>query len=164
MSEQWRNRLLAALAAGGLVFGGAAVAGDGLDPVTFVIIAFCVTSLAWVGADLAGVSDRGADDRLARAPTAGARAGVDLRTSRLSRRLAEIGRQGFNDDRLWADLVEVVDDRLLRRHDINRAAEPDRAAQVLGPRLTEFVTACPPSRQFARRNYLDAIVTDIEEL
>ncbi|MDN5854962.1 MAG: aluminum activated malate transporter family protein [Actinomycetia bacterium] len=163
MTEQWRNRALATLVASGLVLGGAAVSGDGLDPVAFVVIAFCVASLAWLGADLAGITEGRTDDRPP-APAAGSRRSVDLRTTRLSRRLAEIGRPGYNDEHLWSDLVELIDDRLLRHHDVDRTADPDRAAQVLGPRLTTFVTACPPSRQFARRNYLDAIVTDIEEI
>lgn len=163
MSQQWRTRVAAAVAVAALIAVGAVVVGDGLDAVAFVVVALCVTSLAWLGMDLVGATEVRTVDRL-RVPTAGARRGADMRTTRLSRRLAEIGRAGYDDERVWADLVDLADDRLIRHHDIDRRSEPAHAAQILGPRLTTFVTACPPSRQFARRSYLDAIVTDIEEL
>ena len=163
MTEQWRTRVLVAVGLSGLVAAGAVVMGDGLDPVAFVVVAFCVASLVWLGTDLANALETRSPS-LRTAPTAGSRNAIDMRTTWLTRRLSEIGRAGFDDSRLWTDLVEVIDDRLLRHHDIDRRDDPARAEQVLGPRLAAFVTGCPPSRQFARRAYLDAIVTDIEEL
>ena len=163
MTQQWRTRVLLAVGLAALVAAAGVVMGDGLEPVPFAVIAFCVTSLVWLGTDLAAATELRGVDR-GRTPEAGSRHRTDLRTTRLSRRLAEIGRPGFNDESLWVDLVELADDRLLRHHDIDRRAEPARAAQALGPRLAEFVTVCPPPRQFARRSYLDAIITDIEEL
>lgn len=163
MTAQWRTRVLVGVCGSALIAAGAAVTGDGLDLVAFVMIAFCAASLVWLGTDLTSVAESrtsGIDD----APTAGVRRGLDLRTTRLSRRLAEIGRAGFDDTRVWSDLVDLADDRLLRHHDIDRQTDPERAASVLGPRLAAFVSACPPPRQFSRRSYLDAIVTDIEEL
>jgi len=163
MTHQWRNRVAAAVVASALVLGVSAISGDGFDPVAFVVVAFCAASLSWTGVDLAEVTAVRTNGR-PQALATGSHRSVDLRTTRLSRRLAEIGQPGYDDERLWADLVALIDDRLLRHHDVDRAAEPDRAAEVLGQRLSSFVEACPPSRQFARRSHLDAVVTDIEEL
>lgn len=164
MTQQWRTRVTAATVVAGLTAGLAALSGDGLDYVAFVVVVFCVASLGWLGVDLLGATDTNGPGLLQSAPAAGARRGGDMRTTRLSRRLAEIGRPGYNEEVLWEEIVDLIDGRLVRLHDIDRRSDPSSAALVLGPRLTAFVTACPPSRQFARRSYLDAIITDIEEL
>ncbi|UYM06454.1 hypothetical protein [Solicola gregarius] len=163
MNVDWRRRAAAAVLVTAVALGGLVVIGDGIDPIALAVLAFCGFSVGWLATDVFAVVDsrmRGIAD----APAAGPRRGGDMRTTRWSRRLGEIGRAGFDDSWLWRDLVQLVDDRLLRFHDIDRAADPAAAANVLGPRLATFVREPPPTRQFARRDYLDAIVTEIEDL
>lgn len=67
-------------------------------------------------------------------------------------------------NQLHARLVAVIDDRLAERHGIDRQAQPDLAAAVIGPELQRFIDdagdtdALPPTRR------LERIVTLIERL
>lgn len=163
MSHSWRGRI--GLAAGITVaaYVVLSLAGDGLDPVRAAVVAVLCASVCWFAVDLvAEVETR--TTGTADAPAAGPRRGFDARTSRLSRRLGEIGRPGFDESPLYRELVELADERLVRRRDVDRDAEPDRARRIMGPRLAEFVDRKPPDRQFARRAYLEQIVREIEEL
>lgn len=59
-------------------------------------------------------------------------------------------------------LVELVDDRLLTHHHIDRATDPDAAAAVLTPTLRRLLAG--PRRQTATATELRLILTDIEAL
>ena len=163
MTVEWPRRAAGAAVSTAIVLAVLVAIGDGLNPVALVIVAICAFSIGWLAIDASAVVVAHTIG-VADAPAAGPRRGGDMRTTRWTRRLAEIGRPGFDDTWLWRDLVQLVDDRLIRSHDINRAEDPEAAAKVLGPHLAGFVVECPPPRQFARRDYLDAIVTEIEEL
>ena len=59
-------------------------------------------------------------------------------------------------------LVELVDERLLALHRIDRASDPDAAMAVLTPTLCRLVSG--PRRQTAAVRELRRILTDIEAL
>lgn len=59
-------------------------------------------------------------------------------------------------------LVELVDDRLLARHRIDRRADPTAADELLTPTLRRLLAG--PRRQVAAVRELQQIVTDIEAL
>jgi len=59
-------------------------------------------------------------------------------------------------------LIDLVDERLLVHHNIDRSVTPDLAARMLTPNLQRLLTS-PPHR-IARVTELRAILTDIETL
>lgn len=63
---------------------------------------------------------------------------------------------------LHETLINLVDDRLLAHHGIDRAAAPEAASAMLTPRLQRL--AVGPSRRMATTGELERILTDIEEL
>ena len=67
-------------------------------------------------------------------------------------------------ERLYRLLVELIDDQLVVPHGIDRAAQPDRAAAVLGPELQRFVTDPSSAASLKRLPRLDRVVTQIEQL
>ena len=63
---------------------------------------------------------------------------------------------------LHLSLVELVDDRLLANHGIDRHADPERADQVLPMSLRRLVAG--PDRGISNAGTLSKLVRDIEEL
>lgn len=63
---------------------------------------------------------------------------------------------------LHETLINLVDDRLLAHHGVDRAATPEAAYAVLTPRLQRLTVG--PSRRMATTGELERILTDIEEL
>ena len=59
-------------------------------------------------------------------------------------------------------LLELVDDRLLAHHHIDRAADPEAAMAALGPALRTLVSG--PRRRSASPRELHTILTEIEAL
>jgi hypothetical protein len=90
--------------------------------------------------------------------------GDDLRAVRLSHRLTELGDAHSNPGTVWRLLIELTDDRLRHHHGIDRATDPQAAAEILGTRLSEFITHQPSTAALRTPDYLSAIVGEIEEL
>ena len=63
---------------------------------------------------------------------------------------------------LHETLINLVDDRLLAHHGIDRAAAPEAAWAVLTPRLQRLTAG--PSRRMATAGELQQILTNIEDL
>jgi len=86
----------------------------------------------------------------------------DLRTTTLRQALAAGDKGSRHAARIHKQLVTIVDDEL-RANGIDRSAEPDTAAQVLGPELDRFVSD-PDSVESLTPEYLTRIVTLIERI
>jgi hypothetical protein len=89
--------------------------------------------------------------------------GSDTRVSVLERALVDVATSS-DVARVHPLLVELVDERLATRHGVDRAAEPDRAAELLGAELASFVAEPPAPIRFGDTVLLDRILTRIEAL
>lgn len=85
---------------------------------------------------------------------------VDPRVSQLRRKAQGAWWSGSTE--IGDTLVELVDDRLLAHHHIDRAADPDAANAVLGPTLRTLVGG--PRLKSASPGELHAILSEIEAL
>ena len=72
------------------------------------------------------------------------------------------GRAGGRDRTLLPRLVRVADDRLLRRHGVDRASSPERARELLGP--TVWTVLHDPGAPLPPPGVVADVVTRIEEL
>lgn len=90
--------------------------------------------------------------------------GSSSRVSSLRNSLLAIDRDGYLARRLYASLVDLIDDQLLAVHGIDRAHDPDAARVVLGPELARFVATGQPPSRFTDVRVLRPIVQRIEQL
>ena len=67
-------------------------------------------------------------------------------------------------ERLRSSLVELVDDQLAAVYHIDRAADPEGAALVLGQDLSSFVDDPHSARRLARPSQVDQVLTLIEHI
>lgn len=96
------------------------------------------------------------------APEPGVRA--DRRVTRLRSGLA-YGRAGDPSfERLYENLVELIDDQLLAAHEIDRFADPDAARAVIGDELHQFVNDPDAARTLAHPRTLDHVLTLVERI
>jgi len=65
-------------------------------------------------------------------------------------------------NRVQPAVVEIVEDRLWLRHGVSRAADPDRARELCGPVLWDFLTA--PVTRPVTRTELATLVAAMEAL
>jgi hypothetical protein len=89
--------------------------------------------------------------------------GLDPRFSRLAAALRPPHDAHLVAAQVHATLVPIVDERLLARHGIDRAAEPERARALMDPKLTAYVEN-PPQPRRSQLAYLSDIITRIEDL
>lgn len=71
---------------------------------------------------------------------------------------------GGHSTRLHQTLVGLIDDQLQHAHGIDRATDPDRAASIIGPKLTAFVNDPEAPASVASTKELTRIVSLIEQL
>ena len=86
--------------------------------------------------------------------------GSDPRVSSLRTELYDA--RWFGSAELRGSLVDLVDDRLLAHHRIDRATDPAAAMEVLTPTLRQLVAV--DRRPAVAVRQLDRIITDIEAL
>ena len=100
----------------------------------------------WSAVRDSGTSSRGADPRVR-----------SLRRQLVDERRLDLGH-------LHATMIELVDDRLLAHHRVDRALDPAAAAAVLTPSLRELLAAPPDDRSLGDPRRLQRILTDLEAL
>lgn len=66
-------------------------------------------------------------------------------------------------EQLHHHLMAVADQRLLAHHGVSRLADPDRAAELMGPELTAFSRATHPYARLNARQ-IDVLIDRIEDL
>ncbi len=67
------------------------------------------------------------------------------------------------DSGLWDQLMGVADQVLLVRHGVSRAADPERAAVLMGPELDRFAATRPPFPRLTVHQ-IDVLIDRIEEM
>ena len=132
------NARPAVLVLAGIVAAVSAVILVGVDLLNTVI------QVAWTRSPQEGRSTRGSDQRV-----------NSLRSELYDARW-------FGSAELRGTLVDLVDDRLLAHHHIDRATDPAAAMEALTPTLRHFVAG--PRRPAVAVRQLSRIVTDIESL
>jgi hypothetical protein len=89
--------------------------------------------------------------------------GADPRLERLQRVLDQHRTAHDVGDALHRHLAELADQRLVAHHGISLRADPERAAQLLGPELTEVVMQHPPYPRLSTAR-IDVLLQRIEAL
>lgn len=128
-----------------LVLGAIAAAAVGVIAVVFDL-AELPTPVDWSAVRDSGTSNRGADPRVR-----------TLRRQLLDERRLDLGH-------LHRTMVELIDDRLLAHHHIERATDPAAAGAVLAPSLREVLASSPDDRLLGDPHRLQRILTDLEAL
>ena len=136
---------------------------SGMEPELVLVIALCllVGIGAWYLATLADETPTAVTGSIG--PRAAPPARADRRVMRLRAGIAYGRPDGITLERLRATLVDVIDDQLLATHQIDRAADPVAAAEILGPELQRFVDD-PDASGLARPDRLEHTITLIERL
>lgn len=129
-----------------------------------VLLALIVTTTAtllWSTVDLADVAAP-VDWRTGR-ETTGTTKGADARVKLLERRLAH-GQAMASNLLLHHTLVELIDERLVSAHGIDRNLDPGAAEHLLGAELAHFVAAAPALDDWNDPTLLPSILSRIEAL
>lgn len=74
------------------------------------------------------------------------------------------GRSTGGDERLYAILVELIDDQLAAAHGVDRTTDPDAARAILGDHLFEFAADPTAARSLTRRRAVERVVAGIEAI
>jgi hypothetical protein len=93
--------------------------------------------------------------------------GADPRASRLHRYLRDVmeGNTRAGSDVVVAEtLVQIIDDRVLAHHGIDRATDPERYAAVVGADVDAFVVAVAAGRTTVRARQLPGLISRNERL
>ena len=161
MRPPWRRRAITLLVIWAVVYAISAAADTDPQPVVLAAAIALLAGVLWSAADLV--------DHVVPARwetwtvSLRSRRGADVRVSAIQRALTDVAtRQDV--ERMHPTLVALVDDRLAAHHGIDREAEPQRAGEVLGPELADFVRRAPPPVRFGDHAYLSALLTRIEQL
>jgi hypothetical protein len=129
------------------------------------VIAAVFSVLWWLLSDVGAVAES-ADWSVSSAISLRGR-GADYRASRLQRQLRDIaaGNTAVGSDVAVANtLVALMEDRVLARHGVDAATEPDRFAAIVGPDLTALAGAVAAGRIKLRPRDVPALISRIEQL
>lgn len=161
MSTRWPARVVTAGSIWAMVVALMAWLEMGPRPVLLAGIAAALATALWLMLDLSDVAAPAAWS--AASTTDGTRRGADSRLRLLHRQIEHA--PSHDEGRvLHRLLVELIDDRLLADHCIDRTVQPDRAAAELGTDLAGFVAATPSAKRLGDPAFLSSILTRIEAL
>ncbi len=90
--------------------------------------------------------------------------GADHRVKRLRSGIVFSSGMDVYAERLYLNLVELIDDQLVHAHGIDRRTAPADAEAVIGTELHRFVEDPEAAKALSRPRDLDRIVTLIEQI
>ena len=155
------KRLALAIGCAGAFWAFTAWVGLRPRPLLLVLSVIAAFACVWALGDVA--ADRYVLDLAAPRRRLIPRYGLDARFSRLSASFRPPYDPHIVAGQAHTTLVAVVDERLLARHGIDRAKDPDRARAVMDPVLAAYVERPPGPRRHLIA-YLSDMVTRIEAL
>jgi hypothetical protein len=161
MSSMLVRRLPLALVGAGGAWALTAWIGMRPRPLLLVLTVLAAFACAWLLEDVA--TDRYELDLDAPRRRMTPRWGLDPRFSRLAASLRPPHDAHLVASQVHATLVPIVDERLLAHHGIDRAVEPERAREVMDPKLAAYIERPPEARKNLMA-FLSDIVARIEEL
>lgn len=91
-------------------------------------------------------------------------AALDYRMLRLRRDLRDATERSDRTDEIYPVVRSLAAERLLANHDIDLDSAPEAAAQVMGPRLTAYLTHPPTGTGRRSKRDIDRALDRIEEL
>jgi hypothetical protein len=163
VSSCWRDRFGVTAGAGVVVAVALLATGHPRSTGAYVGAIAACAALSWFVSDVVPYI-RPVSWEILRPPHLRRGRGDDIRAMRLSHRLTELGEPHSDPAKVWQLLVQLIDDRLRLRRNIDRGTDPDAAADALGPRLSDFVIRQPPTSSLRTPDYLSAVVSEIEAL
>lgn len=157
----WVARLAIAFVVWLSVAVGAWVLGNQPDPLLLALMIGVGAALTWLYLDVSADSEvstwPGMTEEPVRPP------GQDPRLERLHRVLTQHQAAHDVDDSLHRTLTELADQRLVAHHGVSLQADPDRAAEIIGPELAVVVMQRPPYPRLSAER-VDVLLTRIEAL
>jgi len=156
---RWRRRAVVIGVAWLITVASLAAAQMRPSPIPLAGIAFAIGAAISVLVDLADLAEPVSWHAMR--DSGGLGRGADPRLRTLHRQLVRA--PGRDSEGLHALLIRLIDDRLLAEHSIDRAADPQRASEMLGPDLTTLVAGKPP-RNLTNPEVLATILSRIEAL
>lgn len=157
----WAKRIALAFGLWLTTAAAAWVLGNQPDPLLLALMIGVGAVLVWlyldVSADVEVSQWPGMTEEPVRPP------GQDPRLERLQRILTQ--HQSAHDvgDALQRVLTDLAEHRLVAHHGVSLLADPDRAAEILGPELTSVATQRPPYPRLSAAQ-VDVLLTRIEAL
>jgi hypothetical protein len=140
---------------------GAWVLGNQPDPLLLALMIAVGAVLLWLYLDVSADAEVSQWPAMTEEPVRPP--GEDPRLERLHRILTQ--HQSAHDvgDALHRTLADLADHRLVAHHGVSLRADPDRAAQLLGPELAAVVTQRPPYPRLST-DRIDVLLQRIEAL
>jgi hypothetical protein len=159
--SHWIGRIAIAFGLWLAVAVGAWVLGNQPDPVLLALLIGVGAALMWLYLDVSADAEVSRWPAMTEEPVRPP--GQDPRLERLHRMLTQ--HQSAHDvgDALHRTLTELADQRLVAHHGVSLLADPERAAEILGPELTSVVTQRPPYPRLST-DRVDVLLTRIEAL
>ncbi len=160
MRKQWTSRIAAAFGLWLVVCVVAQLLGNQPRPGLIALVIGAAATTAWLYLDTSAQSEPArwqlVSDEPIRPP------GSDPRLSLFERVIAQHLDSRDATDQLHRYVSETTERRLVTKHGINRATDPERARAVLGPELAGFLDN-PRSRRLSLSE-IDSMLTRIEAL
>jgi hypothetical protein len=161
MSSRWWRRAGAVVAVWLVVYVISEAGGTGPRPLLIGVFLCATASVLWLAVDLAEHVTPAQWDTGGRSTAH--RRGADVRVGVLQRALDDVVKRQ-DVAHLHPLLVDLVDDRLLAHHGVDRERDPRSARAVLGDELADFVTTPPSPVQLSNHRDLARILTLVEAL
>ncbi|MGZ8742393.1 MAG: hypothetical protein ACXWXO_05680 [Nocardioides sp.] len=159
--SRWVARFGSAFGVWLVVAVGAWVFGNRPDPALLALVVFTGAAPLWLYLDVSADAEVSRWPAMAEEPIRPP--GEDARLERLQRIVAQHQTAHDVGDALHRTLTALADQRLVAHHGVSRLADPDRAAQILGPELTSVVTQRPPFPRLST-DRIDVLLHRIEAL
>lgn len=159
--SHWAGRIALAFGLWLAVALGAWVLGNQPDPGLLALMVGLGAAVSWLYLDVSADAEVSRWPAMTEEPVRPP--GEDPHLERLQRILTQ--HQAAHDvgDTLHRTLTELVDHRLVAHHGVSLQADPDRAAEILGPELTSVVTQRPPYPRLSA-DRIDVLLQRIEAL
>ncbi len=159
--SDWTKRIALAFGLWLAVAVAAWVLGNQPDPLLLALMIGVGAALIWLYLDVSADAEVSRWPAMVEEPVRPP--GQDPRLERLQRILAQHQSAHEVGDALHRTLTELADHRLVAHHGVSLLADPERAAEILGPELTSVVTQRPPYPRLST-GQVDVLLKRIEAL
>lgn len=159
--SHWTARIALAFGLWLAVALGAWVLGNQPDPGLLALMIGVGAALVWLYLDVSADAEVSRWPGMTEEPTRPP--GEDARLERLHRILTQHQSAHEVGDALHRTLTELADHRLVAHHGVSLLADPERAAEILGPELTSVVTQRAPYPRLST-DRVDVLLKRIEAL
>jgi hypothetical protein len=157
----WSKRIALAFGLWLAVAVAAWVLGNQPDPLLLALVIGVGAALVWLYLDVSADAEVSTWPGMVEEPVRPP--GQDPRLERLHRILTQHQSAHEVGDALHRTLTELADHRLVAHHGVSLQADPERAAEILGPELASVATQRAPYPRLST-DRIDVLLTRIETL